>query len=56
MLKDSTAIVKLRTLEARYYCQNCGYLGPLVWEDGDFKKVGGIAKSKWLRKRLRRRW
>ncbi len=39
MLKDSTAVVKLRALDARYYCTNCGYFGALVWEDGDFKKV-----------------
>lgn len=30
MLKDSTAVVKLRALDARYYCTNCGYFGALV--------------------------
>lgn len=53
MLKDSTAVVKLRALDARYYCTNCGYFGALVWEDGDFKKVDTRPKSKWLRKRLK---
>ncbi len=53
MVKDFfTAVVKQKTSDGRYFCEKCGYVGALIWEDGDFRKAD-LPKSKWLRKRMR---
>lgn len=52
-IKRAMDFTKVRGDIGRYYCPNCGYLGALVWEDGDFKKVDNLPKSRWLRKRLK---
>lgn len=52
-LKAAADFFKIKARDARYACPNCGYIGALVWDDGDFKGVDSVLKSKWLRKKAR---